>query len=438
MNTFKSTKLKFLGVTIICLAIFACGGTKNGVELSTSDFQLNQLLLLEENVKNNPENPEVHFKLAQAYSNMDSINLAIESINKCLEINPDYNDAKLLRGNLLLKKNQIKEAYSEYLEILNGKTGDEFVLEIRKQYGQPYPIHQLTSSEFNNAFPYFCPDDKRIAFQSDRDGNWEIYLMDADGTQEVRLTNNLDQDEMPVFSSIENIIAFTSTRDDTTHKSRVEKTRNIFLMNLQTGNIAREIDHQADDWYPALSDKGRQIVFVSERDDNRDVLFQERLSDIYFKDIKKYQLLRLTQNEADDGSPSVSVDGKWIVFTSNRTGSFQVFKMDKRGQFVEQLTHLKGNCGSPHFSHDGMKITFFANVNGNYDIYMMNSTGEGIERLTKHPAHDSYSTFSSDKRKILFHSNRSGKYQIYWIDLMNPLGKEELIEELDQAVNFLE
>ncbi len=340
-----------------------------------------------------------------------------------------------MRGNLLLKKNQIKEAYSEYLEILNGKTGDEFVSEIRKQYGQPYPIHQLTSGEFNNAFPYFCPEDKRIAFQSDRDGNWEIYLMDADGTQEVRLTNNFDQDEMPVFSSKENIIAFTSTRDDTTKKSRVEKTRNIFLMNLQAGNVAREIDHQADDWYPALSDKGRQIVFVSERDDNRDVPFKERFSDIYFKDINKNELLRLTQNEADDGSPSVSADGKWIVFTSNRTGSFQVFKMDKRGQFVKQLPHLKGNCGSPHFSHDGIKITFFVNVDGNYDIYMMNSTGEGIERLTKHPAHDSYSTFSSDKRKILFHSNRSGKYQIYWIDLMSPLGHNELIDELQQAVN---
>ena len=438
MNAFNNIKLRLLAIIIVGLSILACGGTKKNVEITTTDFQVNQLSLLEENVKSNPTNPEVHFRLAQAYSDLDSLNLAMESIKKCLEINPDYNDAKLLNSSLLLKKNQIKQAYLEFLEILDSEDGVEFVSEIRDLYGKPYPIYKLTSGEFNNAFPCFSPDDRRIVFQSDRDGNWEIYLMDVDGTQENRLTNNSSQDEMPVIGSKENLIAFTSTRDDTAKKLRAEKKRNIFLMDLNTSKVVREIAHEADDWYPALSDKARQIVFVSERDDSRDVPFQDRFSDIYFDDIKKNQLLRLTQNEADDGSPAISSNGKWIIFTSNRTGSFQIFKMDTRGKLVEQLTDLKGNCGSPHFSHDGKKITFFANIFGSHDIFTMDNNGKNIARLTHSPFQDGYPNFSSDKRKIIFHSNRSGKYQIYWIDLMNPLNHDELMDELEDAINLLD
>jgi len=96
-------------------------------------------------------------------------------------------------------------------------------------------------------------------------------------------------------------------------------------MDLETANVARQIDHPADDWYPALTNKGRQIVFTSERDDDRNVLFQERFSDIYLEDISKAKLFRLTQNEADDSSPSVSATGKLIIFTFKQKRQFSDF-----------------------------------------------------------------------------------------------------------------
>ena len=304
--------------------------------------------------------------------------------------------------------------------------------------GQPFPIYQLTSGDYNNAFPCFSPDDNRIAFQSDRDGNWEVYLMDADGAQAVRLTNHQAQDEMPVFGSDNNIISFTSTRDDSIHKGRLDKTRNIFLMDIVAGTAARIEGHEADNWYPALVRNGDQVVFISERDDLREVPFHEKWSDIYIRDLKNSSILRLTQNEADDGSPSVSANGKWILFTSNRTGSFQVYRMDLKGNMVEQLTFMEGNCGAPHFSHDGKLITFFAEVNGNYEIFIMDHTGKNVTQLINDPAQDSYSSFSPDKRKIVFHSNRTGKYQVYWIDLMNPLRHDDLVRGLEEKIALME
>ena len=430
--------LRLLGVSILVLSLFSCTGSRKAVKDSELFSRENQFQILLQNVKSNPDDPEVHYQLAKAYFDIDSLNLALDAVNKSIELDETNNRAKLLKGNIFLKKKDIKNAYQLYLEILRSQNGDEFVEDIRNSYGKPYPIHQLTKGEYNNAFPCFSPDDQRIVFQSDRDGNWNIYLMNFDGSREVRLTNNLAQDEMPVFSSKDNIIAFTSTRDDTSKKSRVEKSRNIFLMDLENGNVAREISHEADDWYPALSNSRYELAFVSERDDQRDVPFQERFSDIYLKNIRKSTLIRLTQNEADDGSPAFSSDGKWLIFTSNRDGNFQIYKMDTRGMAVEKLTELNGNCGAPHFSHDGRKITFFADIFGNYDIFMMDYNGENIIQLTNHPAQDAYPSFSSDKRKIVFHSNRSGKYQIYWIDLMTPLNQVDLIQELEDKIYSLE
>jgi len=435
MSHFNKLRITSLGLAISLVLLVACGGSQKGVkETSDSISKQDRLAFVQQQVKENPQDPNAYLNLSKIYADLDSVDYALVTIDTALSIDPNFNKAKLVRAELLLKKNKIKDGYAEYLEILKSEKGDEYVTEIRTQLGQPYPIHQLTRGDYNNAFPCFSPDDKKIIFQSDRDNNWQIYLIDADGAQEVRLTNNKHQDEMPVYGSSDNIIAFTSTRDDSVHKNRLNKNRNIYLMDMITSSVARAVEHDADDWYPALVEKGEQLVFVSEMDDQRDVPFHEKWSDIYIKDFAKSTTLRLTQNEADDGSPSVSSNGKFITFTSNVTGTYQVYRMNIKGGLVEQLTFLDGNCGSPHFSHDGKKIVFFADNGDNYNIYMMNNTGRNLEQLTNDATQDSYPTFSSDKRKILFHSNRSGKYQIYWIDLMTPLTQDDLVRELEQKL----
>lgn len=435
MSRFSTFNVLLLCLTVCLVMLAGCGGTTNGVnEKDTAVSEQDRLSFVLQQVKENPQDPNAYLNLGKIYADLDSVDYALVSIDTALSIDPNFNKAKLVRAELLLKKNRIKDGYSEYLEILNSEKGDEYVNEIRTLLGQPYPIHQLTRGDYNNAFPYFSPDDNKIVFQSDRTGNWQIFLIDADGAEEVRLTNNKHQDEMPVYSASENIIAFTSTRDDSTHKNRLNKNRNIYLMDLSTGSVARAIENEADDWYPALVEKGEQLVFVSEMDDNRDVPFHEKWSDIYIKDFERSTVLRLTQNEADDGSPSVSSNGKWITYTSNFTGNYQVYRMSLKGGLAEQLTFLDGNCGAPHYSHDGKKIVFFSENENNYNIYMMNNTGRKLEQLTNSSAQDGYPTFSSDKRKILFHSNQSGKYQIYWIDLMTPLTQDDLVRELEQRI----
>ncbi len=438
MNDNRVKKMIVWGGIMSLILIMGCGSTKKTVnEADLSSPQTNLILLLQE-LEENPKEPYVYCKLGKVYMELDSIDYALAAVDTALGLDPKFNPAKLLRANLLLKKNRIKEGYTEYLEILKSETGDEYVEEIRIQMGQPYPIHQLTSGDYNNAFPCFSPDDNRIAFQSDRDGNWEIYLMDADGAHAVRLTNHDAQDEMPVFGANNKIIVFTSTRDDSVHKGRLDKARNIHMLDIAAGNTSRIVEHEADDWYPALVGNNDQVVFASERDDLRDVSFHEKWSEIYIYDLKKSSLLRLTQNEVDDGSPSVSGDGKWILFTSDRSGIYQVYRMDLKGNVVEQLSFMKGNCGAPHFSHDGKMITFFSDNEDNYEIFVLDPVSKVLTQLTNDPAQESYPSFSPDKRKIIFQSNRTGKYQIYWIDLMNPLRHDDLVRSLEEKIAGME
>ena len=437
MNDSKLKRMWLVGLLITVILVIACGTSKKTIkETSLSGPETNLTFLLQE-LKENPKNPGVFLKLSNVYENLDSLDYALATIDSALSLDPKFNSAKMTRARLLLKKNRIQEGYTEFLEVLRSESGDEFVNDIRYQLGKPFPIHKMTSGNHNNAFPHFSPDGKRIAFQSDRDGNWEIYLMDADGAQEVRITQNNAQDEMPVFSRENNILVFTSTRDDSIHQARLDKKRDIYMMNLETGSVDNLSRHEADDWYPSLSENGNDLAFSSERDDQRDVPFHEKLSELYIQNLKDSEVLRLTQNESDDGSPSFSADGKWIVFTSNRNGSYQVFRISPKGQLAEQITDLKANCGSPHYSHDGKKIAFFADQKGNYDIYQMDSNGENMVQLTNEPSQDSYPSFSTDKRKIIFHSNQTGKYQIYWIDLMNPLSHDELVRNLEEKITLL-
>ena len=68
----------------------------------------------------------------------------------------------------------------------------------------------LTNTQGDDRHPFFSPDDSKIIFESNRDGNWEIYLMNSDGSNQQNLTNNKFDDRMPSFHPSGNAILFFS------------------------------------------------------------------------------------------------------------------------------------------------------------------------------------------------------------------------------------
>jgi len=236
---------------------------------------------------------------------------------------------------------------------------------------------RLTNNLANESDTSWSPDGTKIAFTSYRDGNGEIYVMNSDGTNQVNLTNNPALDYYPAWSPDGARIAFVSTRDG---------NHEIYLMNPDGTNPVNLTNHAALDYAPAWSPDGMKITFVSERDDSN--------GEIYVMNQDGTNVTRLTNNTALDYDPSWSPDGTKIAFMSNRSGNDEVYVMNSDGTNPVNLTNHPALDGDPYWSPDGTKIAFESTRDGNNEIYVMNPDGTSQVNLTNHPAPDRYPSWS--------------------------------------------
>ena len=235
----------------------------------------------------------------------------------------------------------------------------------------------------------------KIAFESLRDGNMEIYVMNADGSGQMSLTNNLAEDIDPAFSPDGTKIAFVSTRDG---------NYEIYVMNADGSNPTRLTSHAGNDIQPAFSPDGMKIAFASTRAGN---------PEIYLMNADGSNLTRLTNHPALDRGPAFSPDGTKITFRSNRDGNDEIYLMSPDGTNQTRLTNNPAEDFGPAFSPDGTKIAFTSTREGNDEIYVMNIDGTGQTNLTNSPLGDNYPAFSPDGTKIAYRSARDGNREIY-------------------------
>jgi hypothetical protein len=213
--------------------------------------------------------------------------------------------------------------------------------------------------------PNWSPNGAKIVFTSTRDGNREIYVMNADGTAQTRLTVNTETDSHPIWSPNGTKIAF-SRFDPVVNRLQ------MFTMNAD----------------------GTGVVYLS-------------------------------NGLHHDMDPAWSPDGTKIAFGSYRDGNWEIYTMNANGTGPIRLTTDPGTDLYPAWSPDGTKIAFTSDrglSSPAYDIYVMNASGTGQTRLTTDPAVDRVPTWSPDGSKIAFQSDRTAGQLIY---VMNPDGSGE-------------
>ena len=170
------------------------------------------------------------------------------------------------------------------------------------------------------------------------------------------------------------------------------------------GTIRRLTDNSADDYSPSWSPNGCYIAFVSRRDGNWD---------IYVIGSDGTNPRNLTNDSAWDFSPSWSPDGRYIAFSSWRDGVPDIYVMDSDGSNLRRLTYHRDADLEPSWSPDGRYIAFSSERDGNAEIYVMGSDGSNLRRLTYDEADDRYLSWSPDGRYIAFSSERDGNAEIY-------------------------
>ena len=188
-------------------------------------------------------------------------------------------------------------------------------------------LTNLTRHPAEDRKPAWRPDGGALAFESHRDGNWEIYLLDLTGGALTRLTDNPAYDGAPAWSPDGTQIAFESYRDGNLE---------IYVAPATGGRPRRLTEDEAGDYGPAWSPGGQSIAFTSWRDGNKEV---------YLLPAEGGDAVNLTQNPADDENPTWSLDGKSLVFVSWRdtdvkTGNrnAEIYQMDPADGTAERMT----------------------------------------------------------------------------------------------------
>ncbi len=232
--------------------------------------------------------------------------------------------------------------------------------------------------------PAWSPDGEWIVFTSNRGGNDEIYVMPApcrDGAPGAAAWGLHRHAPWPAWRS----------QDGQVPADGSDQRR------LTSSNSVQEVD---PDWSP----DGERIVFTSDRDGDEVYVMPAPYRDGQVNADGSNQR-QLTDDDTTNWWPAWSPDGTKIAFASNRDGNWDIYVMpapgwggqvDVDGNNQQRLTEDAGRDWWPVWSPDGTRIAFHSDSDGNWDIYVVDADGKGRRQLTTSEAADQYPAWRPD------------------------------------------
>jgi Tol biopolymer transport system component len=277
-----------------------------------------------------------------------------------------------------------------------------------------------------------------VIFQSDRDGNWEIYSVFIDGTMPTNLTNNPAADTYPALSLEGEVLAFIRSTESGNDIWTADPD-GANATNLTNGSATGEIHSIA--WYP----RGSALLFTMTVDGvaegrsqmykiNADGSSMAKLDadeDFYYRNAQVSpvggriaagagtaldslgihlmeidgSLLNILPSEGDfrtiiEGSfwvdgvsedePDFDTTGRRILYTSDIRGSFSLYEVESDGRKNSPSIELESNDRHPYRSSEleAFGLAFTSDRDGNDEIYLLNQVNSELTRLTNNPAQD--------------------------------------------------
>lgn len=276
----------------------------------------------------------------------------------------------------------------------------------------------------------------QIAFATDRDGNYEIYVMNADGTNQRRLTNDPDYNIQPSWSPDGTQVAFYSGHEGKYSLDIIDAD------GTQQRQLADDVEINSRG--PSWSPDGMQLTFMAEREghhniyvirsdgtqehqltkgedfdnpvwspDGASIAVRSYEDGIYVMNADGTDLRLVASTDVGEFEPVWSPDSQQITFVAGAGDGAWIYMVNVDGT---DLYLWNKASESPAWSSDGTQIVFEYYVDS-YDIYLKNADGTEFRGLANDKATDQSPAWSPDGQQIVFASNRDGDFNIYIINV---------------------
>lgn len=219
-------------------------------------------------------------------------------------------------------------------------------------------MKRLTTDTAFDGTPSWSPDGKWIVFASERDHDSEIYVMKADGSSQTRLTSAPGDDSHPHFSPDGKSIIFCSARSTPDLKADWGKQWiEIFTMNIDGSSVKQISSFKTVSTFPSISPNGKHIVFRKVIDapaTDWEGNATQRNSEVFVMDINGENAINLSKNKSFDGWPVWMPDSRHVVYASSgEPHTAQIIITDLDGNNKRSLTNGPGSFVQPSISSDG-------------------------------------------------------------------------------------
>ncbi len=296
------------------------------------------------------------------------------------------------------------------------------------QIGKHNRITVLTHDQFNNLAPALSPDGAKVAFSSDRSGNWDIWVMRADGSGLQQITTDPTADLYASWSPDGRQLAFASMRSG---------NWDIWVMAADGSHQTQITDRPQVDHSPAWSPDGKKIAFVS-------LLSHQLISGPEAKDIGDFDIWTMDPNGSNmkeflpncgDWGPSWSPDSRVIAHASSKKGMTGIRVIFPDTGLVDFLTPREEQRDFlPAWSPDGSKIAFLSDRNGERNIWLMDKDSKNQHPITRNLFGRRQPKFHIDQDLY----NGIGYYYLSWHPAGTQIAFTQLKKDGKGAIALLE
>ncbi len=267
----------------------------------------------------------------------------------------------------------------------------------------------------SNTMVSWSPDGKRLALYANWGGDYEIYIINSDGTGLHQLTDNDVYDGFPVFSADGTGIIYSS---------RVEADFDIYFVSIE-GGMPKKLFGEAsfNETWPFITKDGN-IVFISRSTDPE----ATGGSNIHLWNSSSGEVSVLVESDATDTFGKFDSENNKIVFSSNRSGKLEIYISDGDGNNLKQLTDVSDNpekFGSayPNLTPDGKSVVYWGDGGGSFmhdhHHQIMNLETREITVLPKRVMSMAFPNLSPDGTQIAYVASLGfeSTFRVYLMDV---------------------